>query len=156
MGSGDDNPSDGDHESFFQILPTARQYSYSTFYNMMNNEDFFVQAILKPMDGLLWRTDFHLLRLSEDDDLWYFGGGATREKRNAGFGFGARPSGGDDALMEVLETQLSYNWNDYVASTLYYGHEFGEDVVGNDFANKDANYFFLELTLKLPPTGVGI
>ena len=151
MGSGDDNPGDGDHESFFQILPTARVYSLSTFYNLMNSEDIFAQVILKPMAGLVWRTDVHVLRLSEDDDLWYFGGGATREKRNVGFGYGGRPSGGKSSLLEVLETQVSYTWNDYIATTVYYGHGFGEDVVGADFSGKSANYGFLEVTLKLPP-----
>ena len=150
-GSGDGNASDGKHESFFQIMPTPRQYSLSTFYNLMNNEDIFAQVILKPIAGLVWRTDFHVLRLSEDNDLWYFGGGATREKRNAGFGFGARPSGGKNSLMEVLESQISYNWNDYITTTAYYGHAFGEDVVGADFSGKSANYGFLEVTLKLPP-----
>lgn len=153
MGSGDGNNADGDHESFFQILPTARAYSLSTFYNMMNSEDFFVQAIAKPIAGLVWRTDFHLLRLSDDNDLWYFGGGATREHKQAGFGYGGRPSGGGNSLMEVLETQISYNWNDYLATTVYYGHAFGEDVVGADFQNKNADYGFIEVTLKLPPVG---
>ncbi|MFN2425904.1 MAG: alginate export family protein [Candidatus Binatia bacterium] len=151
MGSGDDNAGDGDHESFFQVLPTPRLYSLSTFYNLMNSEDIFAQVIVKPMAGLVWRTDFHVLRLSEDDDLWYFGGGATREKRNAGFGFGGRPSSGKNSLMEVLETQVSYNWNDYIATTVYYGHGFGEDVVEAGFSGKSANFGFLEVTLKLPP-----
>jgi len=150
-GSGDGNANDNDHESFFQIMPTPRQYSLSTFYNLMNNEDIFAQVILKPIAGLVWRTDLHVLRLNEDDDLWYFGGGATREKRNIGFGYGGRPSGGKNSLMEVLETQISYNWNDYIATTVYYGHGFGEDVVEADFSGKSANYGFLEVTLKLPP-----
>jgi hypothetical protein len=151
MSSGDEDAADGDHESFFQIMPTPRQYSLSTFYNLMNNQDFFVQLLLRPIAGLVWRTDFHLIRLTEDDDLWYFGGGATRELRNPGFGYGGRPSGGENSLMEVLETQLSYNWNDYITTTAYYGHGFGEDVVGADFTNKDANYGYLEVTFKLPP-----
>jgi len=154
MGSGDDDDADGDHETFFQILPTARVYSWSTFYNLMNSEDAFAQIILRPKAGLVWRTDLHVVRLSEDDDLWYFGGGPGREHQQAGFGFGSRPSGGKSSLMEVLETQVSYNWNDYLATTFYYGHEFGEDVVGADFSGKDANYAFLELTLKLPPIGI--
>jgi hypothetical protein len=53
--SGGDDPSDGDHETFFQILPTARVYSFSTFYNFMNNEDAFFQLILRPIKGQqLW------------------------------------------------------------------------------------------------------
>lgn len=151
MGSGDDDPDDGDHESFFQILPTPRLYSLSTLYNLMNSEDLFAQVILRPMEGLVWRTDLHVLSLSEDDDLWYFGGGATREKRNIGVGYGARPSGGKSSLMEVLETQVSYTWNQYVATTVYYGHAFGEGVVEADFSGNDADYGFLEVTLFLPP-----
>ncbi|HXC53607.1 MAG TPA: alginate export family protein [Candidatus Limnocylindrales bacterium] len=153
MGSGDNNNTDGDHETFFQILPTARVYSWSTFYNLMNSEDAFVQVILRPKAGLVWRTDLHVVRLSDDDDLWYFGGGAAREHKQPGFGFGGRPSDGKDSLMEVLETQVSYNWNDYVATTFYYGHMFGEDVVESDFSGKSANYAFMEFTLKLPPMG---
>lgn len=151
MGSGDGNAADGDHESFFQILPTPRVYALATLYNMMNTEDIFAQVILKPIERMVWRTDLHVMRLSDEDDLWYFGGGATREKRNVGFGYGGRPSGGNQDLMEVLETQLSYSWNQYVATTVYYGHAFGEDVVGADFANRNADYGFLEVTLTLPP-----
>ncbi len=151
MGSGDDDAGDGDHESFFQLMPTPRPYALSTLYNMMNTEDIFAQVVLKPIAGMVWRTDLHVMRLSEEDDLWYFGGGATREKRNVGFGYGGRPSGGNQDLMEVLETQLNYTWNDYVATSVYYGHAFGEDAVGSSFTNRDADYAYFEVTLTLPP-----
>ncbi|MSQ47818.1 MAG: hypothetical protein EXR78_05415 [Deltaproteobacteria bacterium] len=75
--SGDDNPRDGDHDTFFQILPTARLYSYSTFYNLMNNDDAFIQLILRPFPGLMTRSEFHVIRLGEGKDLWYSGSGAT-------------------------------------------------------------------------------
>lgn len=151
VGSGDDSPGDGDHESFFQVLPTPRLYSLSTFTNLMNSQDVFAQVVLRPVAGLVWRTDFHVLRLTSDDDLWYFGGGATREGRDPGFGYGGRPSGGKSSLMEVLETQVTYNWNDYVSTAVYYGHAFGGDVVDADFRGNDADYGFVEVTLKLPP-----
>ena len=81
--SGDDDPNDNDHDTFFQMLPTARVYSFSTFYNLMNNEDIFFQLILRPLEGLVWRTDFHYIRVSEKNDLWYQGAGATLEDRQA-------------------------------------------------------------------------
>jgi alginate export protein len=40
-GSGDDNPNDTRHGTFFQVLPTPRQYARFPFYNMMNNEDWY-------------------------------------------------------------------------------------------------------------------
>src|SRR5262249_37463425 len=38
-GSGDSDPNDGRHGTFFQVLPTPRPYARFPFYNMMNNED---------------------------------------------------------------------------------------------------------------------
>jgi hypothetical protein len=38
-GSGDGNPNDSHHGTFFQVLTTPRQYARFPFYNMMNNED---------------------------------------------------------------------------------------------------------------------
>ena len=83
--SGDDNPRDGDHGTFFQLLPTSRIYSLSTFYNLMNSEDGFVQLILRPIPGLVSRTDFHNIRVVETRDLWYQGAGATLSDRNVWF-----------------------------------------------------------------------
>ena len=38
-GSGDGNPNDSTHGTFFQVLTTPRQYARFPFYNMMNNGD---------------------------------------------------------------------------------------------------------------------
>ena len=43
-GSGDGNPNDSRHGTFFQVLPTPRQYARFPFYNMMNNEDLYGTA----------------------------------------------------------------------------------------------------------------
>ena len=147
--SGDDDPADGDHGTFFQILPTARIYSFSTFYNLMNNEDGFIQLILRPRLGLSWRTDLHNLRLSESRDLWYQGSGATLEDRNVGFGFPVRPAFGHRDLFRMVETSLSYDVSKWLALSVYYGHVFGGSVVRALFAGDQADFGYLEVTLKL-------
>jgi hypothetical protein len=149
--SGDDDPGDGDHGTFFQILPTARLYSFSTFYNLMNNEDAFVELILRPMPGLSSRTAFHNLRVTESRDLWYQGGGATLgdQNRPEGFGFPGRPANGRHNLFQILETSLGYDWNAYINTNLYYGHAFGGGVVEGLYSNDDADYGYLEITLHL-------
>ncbi len=147
--SGDDNPNDDDHETFFQILPTGRIYSWSTFYNLMNNEDAFVQFILRPLAGLVWRNDFHNIRLSESHDLWYQGAGATLSDRNLGFGFSGRPAFGQHDLFQVLESQLTYAWTPALEFTIYYGHLFGGEIVRKIFAHDQANFAYLEVVLKL-------
>jgi hypothetical protein len=147
--SGDDNPRDGDHETFFQILPTARLYSYSTFYNLMNNEDGFLQLLLRPMPGVVSRTDLHFVRVSEPHDLWYQGSGATLSDRAVGFGFPGRPALGRRDLFQVVETSLSYDISKWLTLTLYYSHIFGDSVVRALFAGDQADFGYMEVTLKL-------
>ena len=39
--TGDDDPTDSEHKSFFQILPTPRIYARMPFFNLMNLQDYF-------------------------------------------------------------------------------------------------------------------
>jgi hypothetical protein len=147
--SGDDDPSDGDHRTFFQIIPTGRIYSYSTYYNLLNDEDAFVQVLLRPMTGLVSRTDFHNIRVSEGKDLWYQGSGATLAHRDVGFGYSGRPASGRRDLFRVVETSLSYDWSPHVSTAVYYGHLFGGAVVRAIFDGDDADFGYLEATIKI-------
>lgn len=147
--SGDDTPGDGDHDTFFQILPTARLYSYSTFYNLMNNDDAFIQLILRPFPGVTTRSEYHFIRLGEGKDLWYSGSGATLSDRNVGFGYPGRPAFGHRNLMQVWENSINYDWNAHLSLAAYHGHVFGKRVVRSLYPDADANYAFLEVTFKL-------
>ena len=147
--SGDDDPADGDHGTFFQILPTGRIYSYSTFYNLMNDEDAFVQLVLRPVKGLVSRTDFHNIRLVDEHDLWYQGSGATVARRDTGFGYSARPANGEKDLFQVIETSLTYEWGPHLSMGIYYAHLFGGDVVRKIFRGDDADFGLFEVTVKI-------
>ncbi len=147
--SGDNDPNDHEHRTFFQLLPTARLYSFSTFYNLMNNEDGFVQLILRPLPGVVSRTEFHSIRLTEKKDLWYTGSGATLSDRTVGFGFPGRPAFGHRDLFRVIEASLSYDWNTHVNLSAYYGHIFGQEVVRAIYPQDQADFAYLEVTLKL-------
>ncbi len=93
--------------------------------------------------------DFHNLRLTESRDLWYQGAGATLADRDVGFGFPGRPAFGRRDLFQVLETSLSYDWSKSVNLSLYFGHVFGGSVVRALFADDQADFGYLEVTLKL-------
>jgi hypothetical protein len=149
--SGDDDPEDGDHGTFFQILPTPRLYSFSTFYNLMNSEDAFLELILRPLAGLSARTAFHNLRVTEARDLWYQGGGATIEDhdRPEGFGFPGRPANGHHNLFQVVESSIGYDWNSHINTNIYYGHLFGGGVVDGIYTGDDGDFGYLEFTLRL-------
>ncbi len=141
--SGDDDPGDGRHRTFFQLIPTARTYARLPFFNLMNLGDAFAELQLRPHDRVLIRSDFHWLRLTEGRDLWYSGGGATS---NTFFGYAGSPANGDRSLAALADVSVTVTLHQRLTLEAYYGHAFGRAVVGQTFARRDADYGFLEVT----------
>lgn len=143
-GTGDDNPNDGKHETFFQIIPTPRIYARFPIYNLMNNRDLFGQLMLTLNARTSLRLDYHRLWLTEGADLWYFGGGAFNHTL---FGYGGRPSGGHTRLMDVVDLSVDYRLDPQTTLTLYGARALGKDVVRaqTDFVKRNATYVYLEL-----------
>lgn len=143
--SGDSSSTDGEHETFYQLLPTARKYALFPFYNMMNNEDFFFQGIIKPTKDLLIRADLHILSLSEKNDLWYMGAGPTVEQGGI-FGYIGRPSNGMDDLATVFDLVVNYTFSKNISGTAYWGHAFGGDVIESIYpGDEDSDFFYVEM-----------
>ena len=145
VSSGDGDPTDGDHGTFFQLLPTARVYAQLPFYNLMNDQDVFAQLILRPHARVTLRTDYHWLSLTDRDDLWYSGGGAGHDEI---FGYAGAPSGGHRELAHVVDVSATVTLHKQVTLGIYYGHAFGQAVVHSSFEDPDADYGFTELTFK--------
>ncbi len=143
--SGDGDATDDDHNTFFQVIPTARIYAQTPFYNLMNSSDFFANLILKPHQRVTIRTDYHWLRLGNKRDLWYAGGGATN---NDIFGYAGTPSGSDVGLAHFVDVAITISILKQLTAYLYYGHPFGQAVVQNTFAGGSANYGYMELTYR--------
>jgi hypothetical protein len=143
--SGDDDPADDDHKTFFQVLPTARIYAQFPFFNLMNNEDVFVQLILRPHPRVTVRGDYHWLRVTEPRDLWYAGGGATNDDV---FGFSGLPTGGRRELAHLLDLGLTVKLHERLTAYLYYGHAFGQGVVKTTFTGAEADYGYIDLTFR--------
>ena len=136
-GSGDDNPADGEHGTFYQMLPTGRLYSFSILYNMMNSQDAFASLILKPKDFLTVRTEFHAVSLAEKQDRWYLGSGAMHD--NIADDYAARSSNGESNLGKLLDATVIWNVNPDVTLLVYYGHFMGDDVVKRFFTTQRRN-----------------
>jgi hypothetical protein len=141
-GSGDGNPNDTRHGTFFQVLTTPRQYARFPFYNMMNNEDWYGTLNLRPASKLALRTEAHALRLANASDLWYSGGGAFQPKT---FGYTGRPSNNFRGLGNVWDLSADYQLTKSLSTTFYYGHAWGKSVIAAIYP-KDANgqLIFLE------------
>jgi hypothetical protein len=141
-GSGDGNPNDSRHGTFFQLLPTPRQYARFPFYNMMNNEDAYLTLNVKPAPKLTLRSEAHALRLAKASDLWYSGGGAFQAKT---FGYTGRPSNGFQGLGNVWDVSADYQLTRSFSTTLYYGHAWGKSVIAKIYPkDADGQLIFLE------------
>jgi hypothetical protein len=123
--SGDSNPTDDRHGTFFQVLPTARVYARMPFFNLINNVDAFGELILRPASRLTIRSDIHALSLADSHDLWYSGGGAFQPNS---FGFSGRPSNGHTSLATLYDVQGDITINPHVALALYYAYAHSGDV----------------------------
>ena len=129
-GSGDSNPNDNIHGTFFQIMPTPRPYDRFPFYNMMNNEDFYGSAVLRLPRSFAIRSELHALRLANAQDLWYGGGGAFQPNT---FGYTGRASGGTRSLANVWDVSLDVPLRYGFSITTYYAHAWGKSVIANIF-----------------------
>jgi Alginate export len=134
-GSGDKNPNDATHNTFFQILPTPRPYARFPFFNMQNNDDFYASTVLQPNSKLSLRSELHALRLASAADLWYLGGGAFQPRT---FGYTGRPSNGNRSLANVWDLSGDYQVTKMIGLGLYYGHAWGKSVIQSIYP-RDAN-----------------
>ena len=145
-GTGDNNNTDTVHNTFFQLLPTARAYARFPFYDLMNSRDEFAQIVDNPLKHLEIRSDLHFLQLTSSKDLWYQGGGAYDNKS---FGFAGRPSAGHSSLATVADISSDYQITPNFALNLYYSHSYGKSVIAADYpAGHAANFGYLELVYK--------
>jgi hypothetical protein len=124
--TGDNNPNDNKHNTFFQVLPTPRQYARTPFYNMMNSTDSFIQLIENPVKQVAVRSDLHWLQLTSGRDLWYQGGGAFDNKV---FGYVGRPGNGLTSFASVADVSADWATTRNINLNFYYGYTWGKSVV---------------------------
>ncbi len=145
-GSGDGNPTNNTHGTFFQVLPTPRPYARFPFFNMMNTEDLMGTLILRPHSKVTVSSEFHALRLTEANDLWYSGGGVFQPWT---FGYIGRSTSGRRSLGNLYDTSVEYRANRKLVLTAYLGYTQGlasmETIYPED---KDGRFGYLELLYK--------
>ena len=146
-GSGDGNPNDNKHETFFQILPTPRPYARFPFFNMMNTKDTFAMLSLRPHPKVTISSEFHSLRLSSVNDLWYSGGGVFQPWT---FGYSGRSTSGKGPLGNLYDTSVEYRVNRRLTLTSYFGYTQGLAAMEQIYPKgKDGEFGYLEALFHL-------
>jgi hypothetical protein len=141
--SGDNNPSDNTHGTFFQLLPAPRPYARVPFFNMMNNVDRFGMVTLLPHAQVTVSSEFHALRLSDANDLWYSGGGVFQPWT---FGYSGRSTSGKQSLGNLYEASVEYRAKCWFTFTAYAGYTQGLAAMEQIYPNgKDGRFGYREV-----------
>jgi len=141
--SGDGDPSDDRHGTFFEMLPTVRQYAQSALYSQMNNTDLFAQLLARLRRNVNVRLDWHRIGLASSRDGWYFGSGATQQHGSI-FGFATRPSFGATHLATIGEGSVDYAIARHWSVTGYVAVGRGGGVVAPAFAGRTLTFAYVE------------
>lgn len=145
--TGDNNTTDGTHNTFFQVLPTPRIYARLPFYNLMNSTDDFVQIIDKPVKRITVRSDLHWLQLTSAHDLWYLGGGPFDNKV---FGYVGRPSNSSHSLASVADVSADWKTTKDIDLNFYYAYAQGKTVVAAIYpSDRNMQYGYVEFVYHL-------
>jgi hypothetical protein len=93
---------------------------------MMDNEDIYGALILRPNSKVTTWSEFHSLRLADNNDLWYSGGGAFQPWT---FGYTGRSTSGRRSLANLYDTSIEYRANGKATFTGYFGYAQGLAVM---------------------------
>lgn len=144
VSSGDKDPNDGKHGTFFQMLPTPRPFARFPFFNMMNSRDIYGALIVRPHPRLSISTEFHSLALGNRHDLWFAGGGAFQPWT---FGYQGRNAGGAKALGNLYDISVDLKLSAATSLNFYFGHIQGLAVIRSIYPKgQSGNLGFVELT----------
>lgn len=142
-GTGDNNSTDNQHNTFFQLLPTPRVYARFPFYDLMNSTDRFLQIIDNPAKRVAVRSDLHWLQLTSSKDLWYQGGGAFDNKV---FGYTGRPANGHASLASVADISANWSASNHLSVDFYYARAWGKSAIAAIYPQgPNAQFGFVQL-----------
>jgi hypothetical protein len=144
--AGDENPTDGEHGTFFPMLPTVRRFSQTTVYSTMNLNESFVMLQARPQTSLGLRLDVRRVDLASAADLWYTGSGATLGEGSV-FGYTGRRSNGSTRLGTSIEASADYAVTPRVAVNAFLGTIGGGAVVTGTFQGDRLWYGYVETAI---------
>jgi hypothetical protein len=113
---------------------------------MMNTEDRFGSLIQRPHSKVTISSEFHSLRLSHANDLWYSGGGVYQPWT---FGYTGRSTSGRRSLGNLYDTSVEYRPSRKLTLTAYLGYTQGLAAIRAIYTQGQNGHFgYLEATYR--------
>lgn len=143
--SGDDDTTDGDHETFDNLYPTNHwqgNYGFIDLVSWQNMHDFRGNIKVTPTSKMTVQVDYHYYLLAEEEDGWYNAAAAL---------VAARPAGGftsnDDNLAQEVDLTISYQLYKNVGILAGYSFFKAEDWIEDNIDDFDTNWGYLQTTV---------
>jgi len=143
--TGDGNPNDRRHTTFFQPLPTEQLYARLPFYTLQNSEDYTGQVIVQPFHKLALRAEVHKVKLHSVADLWYVGTGAFQ---NTSFGYDGQPNNGHKGLGNYVDFNSDFQVSSHLTLRYYLGVLSGKGAMTNRPQGRKGGFTYLEFAYK--------
>jgi hypothetical protein len=140
--TGDEDPGDGDRNTFFNLLPTNHlYYGYADALAFSNLIDLLVQLKLSPLPKLGVEFIFHQFWLYTQKDTRYFGSGAFAKRS---LGYSRSPSNGSNNVGQGIDFVVNYKVNKHLGLMAGYSRIFGGKVLSS-FTDDDVDWAFFQL-----------
>lgn len=146
--SGDADPADTSHGTFFAMLPTMRRFSQTAVYSTMNLRDLFLQLMARPAGSVNARLDVHRLWLASAADRWYAGSGATLST-GGNFGYVGRTSNDSTDFGTSIEASVSWTITPRWSVNGFAGVINAGPVVTGTFEGDALRFAYIETGLRL-------
>jgi hypothetical protein len=147
--SGDGDPNDRTHDTFFPMTPTTGLQLLRGTYALMNLRDVHASMRLQPREGLEIGAEVHQLSLAQRLDRWYSGTGATAFDGDY-FGFTSRRSTLRNGLGTFVQVSAAATLTPQWVMSASAGIVRGGDVVRRQFTGSKLFVLSIDSVLSLP------
>lgn len=138
--SGDDDPNDGDSETFDPLFPSTHDpLGTIDFFGWQNVRHLGLILDAVPFPAIKASLQYHRFYLADSDDAWYNSSKKSLRRDRSGMA--------DDYVGDELDAVVRYDLNKHVSLETGCAHFFAGEYVEDTGSADDADWFYLQTTL---------
>lgn len=138
---GDDDPTDGDHNTFDNLYPTNHiHYGQMDLFNWTNSHQIELDVSASPMEKVKIFGEVHFNFIDEENDAWYNAGGGVLRRAAAGTDPGSY-------IGTEIDLKAKYTPSDWFAFEVGYSHFFAGDYIDDTGNDDDADWGYMMTTI---------
>ena len=148
--SGDDDASDGEHNTFDNLYPTNHwqgNYGFIDLISWQNLHDFRTNIKVSPTSKLTVQVDYHYYLLAEEGDGWYLANATLATPRPLDASGDSAYNTTDDELAQEVDLTVSYQLYKNVGILAGYSWFGAGDWIENNIDDIDTSWGYLQTTV---------